>query len=288
MTAQHSPIPRPTPPTRTGQSGDQGGEAYRFDTFRTGLLIDDMRFRRTDSGPGDRVPDFDLPTLDGGRFRSDALGTRPALLIFGSRTCPVTESAGPRLERLHRELGDDVRFVFVNTREAHPGEQIPQPKTFDEKWAHAQTVQDHHGFSFEVAVDDIDGQLHRHLSPKPNSAYLLLPDGTIAYRAHWANDDAALTDAIDAVLAGHPPPRGRSRAMLRPLLRAVGHLPGIVRDGGPKIERDVWHAAAPLAILARVSTYLRPLPIDKRGPVAAACVTLIIGVLTAVVWSGTT
>jgi thiol-disulfide isomerase/thioredoxin len=172
MTEPHAGVPQPA--LLVGAGTGQSGEAYRFDSFRTGLLIDDMRFRRTDPGPGDPVPAFDLPTLDGGRFRGDDLGNRPVLVIFGSRTCPVTESAGPRLARLHHAFARDVRFVFVNTREAHPGERIPQPETFDEKWAHAPLVRDHHRFGFDVAVDDIDGSLHRYFSPKPNSAYLLL------------------------------------------------------------------------------------------------------------------
>jgi hypothetical protein len=70
--------------------------------------------------PGDRIPVFDLPVLDGGRFSSSDLGGRPVLLAVGSRTCPVTESSGPVLCRLHAEFGDKVRFVLVNTREAHP------------------------------------------------------------------------------------------------------------------------------------------------------------------------
>ena len=54
-----------------------------------GIIMKDMYFSNDDPGPGDRVPDFDLPTLDGSRFRSADLGeTGPALLIFGSYTCP--------------------------------------------------------------------------------------------------------------------------------------------------------------------------------------------------------
>lgn len=275
--ASDPPPTAPTPPTR------QPGADYRFQTFRTGLLLDDMRYRPGDLGPGDAVPVFDLPTLDGARFASDDLGAGPVLLVFGSRTCPVTESAGPRLIALHREFGDRVRFVFVNTREAHPGETIGQPGTFEDKLRHAELVRQHHRFPFEVAVDDIDGTLHRRFSPKPNSAYLIDGDGTIRYRAHWANDDRGLRRAIEAAVAGERPPRGRSRAMVGPLMRAVGHLPGIVAAGGPKIERDVWRAAPPLAVLGRISRRLRPLPPDARGPVAAVLVAVSIVALLALV-----
>ncbi|MDB1086559.1 redoxin domain-containing protein [Streptomyces sp. ACA25] len=245
-------------------------DAYRFARFRTSLLIDDLTFGRQAPGPGDRVPAFDLATLDGGRIRSGDLGALPVLLVFGSRTCPVTESAGPVLRRLHTRYGDRVRFVWVNTREAHPGEVFGQPRTYAEKLTHAEHLRDHHSVAFEVAVDDIDGRLHRAMSPKPNSAYLIDPTGVIRYRAHWANDEAGLRAALADLTAGRAPRRGRSRAMAGPLLRAVGHLPGVVRFAGRQVERDVWRAAPPLAVLGRLSRLFTRLPTDRRGPAAAA------------------
>lgn len=260
------------------------GAAYRFDTFRTGLLLDDLRFRSSDPGPGDPAPDFALDLLDGGTITSRTLGPRPVLLVFGSRTCPVTESAAPSLRELHREFGSDARFVLVNTREAHPGEHIAQPQTFEKKRAHAESLRSHHGIHFEVAVDDVHGTVHRLFGPKPNSAYLIRPDGTISYRAHWANDARGLREAIIATLAD-PQFRGQSRAMVRPLMRAVGHLPGIVRAGGGKVERDVWRAAPPLAVLARLSALLPWMALDRRGPTVAvtlgiATAAIAVGVVT--------
>ncbi len=52
---------------------------------------------------------------------------------------------------------------------------------------------------------DIDGTLHRALSPKPNSAYVLGKDGTILFRAQWANDTKALAGALEAIAAGESP-----------------------------------------------------------------------------------
>ncbi len=109
-------------------------------------------------------------------------------MIFGSYTCPVTDGAAPGLKELHVRFGDRVRFVMVDVREAHPGKAAPQPNSLDEKIAHAEQLRDLHGLEFEVAVDDIDGTLHRALSPKPNSAYVLGKDGAILVRAQWAND----------------------------------------------------------------------------------------------------
>ncbi|WP_139128880.1 TlpA family protein disulfide reductase [Micromonospora nigra] len=261
------------------QTHAEAGRRYRFDTFRTALLLDDLTFGPDAPGPGDPVPAFDLPVVGGGRVRSDDLGPHPVLLVFGSRTCPVTESAGPVLRSLHAEYGDRVRFVLVNTREAHPGDTIGQPRTPAEKWRHAENLRRHHRLPFEVATDDIDGTLHRAVSPKPNSAYLLDPDGVIRFRAHWANDERGLRAALADLTAGRRPRRGRSRAMVGPLLRAVGHLPGVVRAAGAKVERDVWLAAPPLALLGRLSVLFGRLPHDRRGS-AAAIALGVVGVLT--------
>jgi len=269
-------MPGPATPTTVA------AQAYRFQRFRTALLIDDLTFGREAPGPGDQIPAFDLPTLDGGRFSSRALGDLPVLLVVGSRTCPITESAGPVLRRLHTEFGGRVRFVLVNTREAHPGEVYGQPQTWQEKWAHAIELRDHHGITFEVAVDDIDGTLHRALTPKPNSAYLLDPAGVIRYRAHWANDERGLRTALSARVRGRDLPRARSRGMVRPLLRAVGHLPGVVGFAGREVERDVWLAAPPLALLARLSWLFRWLPTDQRGRAATGLLAAMFAALATV------
>jgi thiol-disulfide isomerase/thioredoxin len=257
---------KPTPlASRTSRT------VYAYDTFTTDLIVGDLAFRRTDPGPGDPVPAFDLEVLGGGRVTNATLGERPALIVFGSMTCPVTESSGPVLNELHRRFGDRVRFLLVNTREAHPGDHLQQPRQMDDKHRRAAELRDHHGFGFEVAVDGIDGDFHRAMSPKPNSAYLVSPDGIIAYRAHWANDRAGLEGALAALLRGDRT-TGRSRAMVRPLLRAIGHLPAIGRRGGPKVMRDVWRAVPPFAIIALLTVPLGFLVPDRRGPVAALAV----------------
>ncbi len=42
------------------------GRGYRFRRFTIPIVLRDMYFKKDDPGPGDRVPDFDLPTLGGG------------------------------------------------------------------------------------------------------------------------------------------------------------------------------------------------------------------------------
>jgi thiol-disulfide isomerase/thioredoxin len=226
------------------------GQRYRFDHLTLPMVMRDMRFASTDPAPGEHVPAFDLPTIDGGRLRSSDLGGRPVLLIFGSSTCPVTDNAAPGLIELHRRFGDCVRFIIVNVREAHPGEAFPQPKTMDVKMAHARGLRDIHGFAFDVAADDIDGTLHRAMSPKPNSAYVLAPDGTILFRAQWANDTQALAAALEAVVRRRLPQPSESGGVLKPTFRMLRNIAPVLDRAGAGAWVDMWLVAPPLAMMA--------------------------------------
>ena len=235
---------------RTEDSPD-AGRRYRFERLALPFVLRDMHFDRDDPWSGDRVPDFDLPTLGGDCFRSaDLGGTGPALLIFGSYTCPVTDNAAPGLNELHARFGDRVRFVMVNVREAHPGAAVPQRKTREQKMAHAEQLRGLHGFRFEVAVEDIDGTLHRAMSPKPNSAYALGKDGTIVFRAYWANDTNALAAALEAVVAGESPRRSRSGGIVQATIRFMRNVAPVLDRAGGGAWSDMWRATPPLAAVA--------------------------------------
>ena len=193
----------------TSMAADAGGSSYRFDHPRIADILNDMYIPARDLGPGDPIGAFDLLTTDGERFSSADLEARwkPVLLVFGSRTCPVTEDAGDGLRHLHGIYGDRVRFVMIQVREAHPGRTIGQPKTFGQKLRHAVDLKVHHKLPFEVAVDDIDGTFHRRLGARPNSAYAIDPAGMIVFRAQWANETEAIGDALHAIAGRHLPAR---------------------------------------------------------------------------------
>jgi thiol-disulfide isomerase/thioredoxin len=230
---------------------NDAGRRYRFERLELRTVLKDLYFLRSDPGPGAHVPEFDLPTVGGRRFRSgDLAATGPTLLVFGSSTCPMTDSAAPGLSELHGRFADRVRFVMVNVREAHPGKAFPQPGTAAAKLAHALRLRELHGFEFEVAVDDVDGTLHRALGPKPNSAYLLGVDGTILFRAHWANDTQALKAALGAVAAGTSPRRAQSGGLIKPMLRMLVDLAPVLDRAGGGAWGDMWRVAPPLAAVA--------------------------------------
>ena len=95
----------------------------------------------------------------------------------------MTKSAGPALKQLHHEFGDRIGFVSLYVREAHPGDDYPQPESFERKLRHARDYRDREELSWPVAFDDVEGTLHRQLDPKPNAAYLMATDGTVLWRS---------------------------------------------------------------------------------------------------------
>lgn len=248
---------------------------YRFAHPRLSDILNDMYIPRGDLGPGDRVGEFDLPTTAGGRFRSADLkaGGRPVLLVFGSRTCPVTESAADGLKRLHAAHGNQFRFVMVKVREAHPGESIAQPQTPAEKVRHAVDLAVHHDLPFEVAVDDIDGTLHRTLGSRPSSAYVIDLSGTILFRAQWANETEAIGEALAAIAAGRAPPKPAVTRTLQALAQALGYARPVLDAAGKGARLDTWKVAPPMGLMMAAADLLFFLPPRKRG-LPAMVVTL--------------
>jgi hypothetical protein len=141
---------------------------------------------------------------------------RPLLFVTASMTCPNTQAAMEPLRRLHREFGSKVAFLMVNVREAHPGENCPQPRAYQEKVEHARALESFYELPWEVAVDDLDGDLDRYLDGKPNAAWIMNTEGTIAFRSHWARDERGLRQALEAVGNGLTPRGPRARRCCYP------------------------------------------------------------------------
>jgi hypothetical protein len=60
---------------------------YRYEHFTVRTLLSEIRFLAGSPGPGAPFPDFDLPTVDGGRLRkADLIGRRPMFLVAASYT----------------------------------------------------------------------------------------------------------------------------------------------------------------------------------------------------------
>lgn len=184
----------------------------------------------------------------------------------------MTTSAGPALQALHEQFGDRVAFLALYVREAHPGDRYVQPEDDATKLAQARAYALRDGVSWPVAVDDLDGTLHRRLDPNPHSGYVVDADGIVAFRALWANDERPLHAAIAAVADGRRGPLGQSEAKAVAMLRGTGSMWETLSAAGPVALHDVAHQAPQMWAAARLAALFAPLPPLGRG-LAAVGVT---------------
>lgn len=255
---------------------------YAYPRFRLRMLLDDIGFHGGPY-PGEPLPDFDLPTVDGGRIsRASLLEQGPAFITTGSFTSPMTASAGPPLRRLYREFGQPIRFMTLYVRESHPGDQYPQPETMERKIRHARDYRDRDGIEWPVAVDDVDGTVHRQLDAKPNAAYVVGADGTVLFRSLWSNHEWTLREALAMVAAGGLPMEQREPRLL-PMLAGIGEMYRMLELAGDDARRDVLVHAPPLYLLARLAHVL-PFagPLNRGiGALGMACGLGVGGLLAA-------
>lgn len=253
-------------------------QRYLYKHVTSHVLSEDMAFHEDSVGPGDPLPSFDLPTTDGGRFRTaDITGIKPVLLITGSLTCPMTASSNPVLKQLHAEFGNRIDFVMLHVREAHPGERVDQPRTSAEKMEHASELKRRDALPWPVAVDDVEGTVHRAFDGKPNAAFLTDRSGRIVFRSLWAGDEYGLRQALECVARGERPAEAESQRRLVPMAAGIGMMGEMIERSGPRAKSDMWRTAPPMAAIAWTADWFRPLPPQWRPAAALATIGVAAG-----------
>jgi hypothetical protein len=179
-------------------------------------------------------------------FVRDLLRSGPLLIVCASITCPMASAAVAPLRRLYRQHRKQVRFVTLYTREAHPGAHYPQPDTIQQKLKHARAYKERDRIPWLVAVDDLDGTLHRALDPKPNAAYFVSAEGRIVFRVLWASDLAGLKRGFARLLSERVSKPGSSETKILPMMRGLRFLDQVLRAAGRGAPED-FQRAAPVA-----------------------------------------
>src|SRR5947199_6591257 len=174
---------------------------YNYEHFSRELFHDLVPSSFSGPGPGVQAPDFKATTLDGETVRlSDYAGKKNVLLVFGSATCPMTAASIGQINELYdRFRGDEIEFLFIYVREAHPGEVIPAHKSMREKTEAARLLRDEEDMQMPILVDDLRGSIHRKYSKLPNPAFLIDKSGRVAFRSMWTKPDT-LAEAIEELL----------------------------------------------------------------------------------------
>lgn len=97
----------------------------------------------------------------------------------------------PPLSQLYRQYhAQGFQFFIVYTREAHPGENLPHHKSFEQKLAQAQKLRELENIDdLPILVDDFAGSTHTAYGQLPNMIYLIDRDGVVVYKSDWTDAD---------------------------------------------------------------------------------------------------
>jgi hypothetical protein len=155
----------------------------------------------------------------------------------------MTAGARPGLTNLYTDFGSRIEFVSVYVREAHPGENYPHHTDQEQKTRHARDWVEQDKVPWTVAVDTVDGSVHRGYGPLPHSAYLVDRTGRVAFRALWAGHEALLREKIEELLrreaAGEDPINlGQQENPIIPLIHGAAEFDHAVARGGDKSKQD--------------------------------------------------
>ncbi|HZU32886.1 MAG TPA: deiodinase-like protein [Candidatus Angelobacter sp.] len=178
-----------------------GFSSYNYEHFSREIFHDLAQTSFSGPSPGERAPDFKAVTLDGEAIRlSDFAKQKNVLLVFGSATCPMTAASIGELNRLYDHFrGDEIEFLFIYVREAHPGEIIPAHSSMREKTEAARLLRDEEDIEMPIIVDDLRGTIHRKYSRLPNPAFLIDKSGRISFLSLWSKPEG-IRQAIEELL----------------------------------------------------------------------------------------
>jgi hypothetical protein len=78
-------------------------------------------------------------------------------------------------------------FVFLYTREAHPGQNHGAHTSMEQKLAYAREFREQCGIERPILVDDLTGTIHRAYGDLPNMTYLIGRGGKVLFRSNWTD-----------------------------------------------------------------------------------------------------
>lgn len=270
-----------------------GFTSYNYPDFKKETLLKDAakQFWRAPD-PGDKAPDFELRTIDGDKIRlSDYRGEKNVVLTFGSATCPFTASSIGGLKNLYEEFADDdVQFLFVYVREAHPGEELPAHRNLNDKVHAAEVLRDEEDLEMPILIDDLSGKVHRKYSGQHNPSFLIDKSGRIAYR-QLSTNPSELKEAIEELLERQED-RGVDHAVVRggesryvPGIKSMLYAHHALERGGRKSIEDFNREMGMPGRMAMMGSRVAR-PVAEHPAITIGTAAAIAGVIGAGLWAG--
>ncbi len=159
-------------------------------------------FLKTTPQVGDKFPLLQIYTSEGESFETASIRGQFAVFTFGCLTCPPSIWNIPELEAVSRDYATKgVKFYYVYKSLAHPelmGHYV-QPFTLEERLKQAKQAANQFGTQIPWLVDAIDNRLKRALGDRPNSQFVVNPEGQIVRKRAWNNPIALRQDLLELV-----------------------------------------------------------------------------------------
>lgn len=134
---------------------------------------------------GEPAKDFAVVDFEGNKQMLSNFRGRWVVIEVGSATCTqYTKNIGA-MEQLKQDF-PDVEFLLIYVREAHPGERLPQHRSFEDKLKAARLLPKRYNENRKILIDALDGDMHQAYGSMPNFVYIVRPDGIVHYRCNWA------------------------------------------------------------------------------------------------------
>ncbi|MGX9936538.1 TlpA family protein disulfide reductase [Advenella kashmirensis] len=188
--------PNPVSWSRAWQNDPLGGDLSE----EWSKLIECFRAR---APLGSVAPECKGKLLDGLSFDlADYRVKKSVLIVFGSYACPpcVTNinRTTPNLNELYKKYKNSVQFIYVYTREAHPGALIKPHESIEDKLTNAARLKSEENVTFPILIDNLDGEIQKsYADPQFNNpVFLVNQAGRIAYKSAWL-DSSELPQVLE-------------------------------------------------------------------------------------------
>lgn len=166
---------------------------------------------------GSKAPSFSLPSVTGNTVSDmDMSGKEGLLVVFTCNHCPYAKASWPVLIGLHKEFGDRVGFIAVNSNDE---------KTYpDDSYENMVLYADELGLEFDYVHDDSQNVARAYGAQCTPDPFLFKNEGG-EWKLHYhgrINDDWQETDkvkkhdlkkALDGLLRGGKAPKIQNPSM---------------------------------------------------------------------------
>ena len=270
-----------------------GINGYNYEKFSRNTLLKDMARSKFGGAPepGDDAPDFTLRTIDGEKVRLvDFEDEKNVVLTFGSATCPATAASIGGIKELYEEFGDEVQFLFVYVREAHPGDELPAHASIKDKLHAAELLRDEDELEMPILLDELSGKVHKKYGGMPNPTFLIDRSGRIAYRSLSSRYEGLRT-AIEELIEAqedrdtdHAIVNGGEDSSMPPLKTFLHAHRALERGGGDSISNFREEMGLPGRIALTGGRLAKPVVDHPRTTVAT--IAAVAGVAGLGLWVG--